>query len=134
MEIKNIFVPYEESLDLFNLGFKEDCLACYRGHDLYTSYLAGYFEDWKLENNSNLDGERWIACPTFEQVFEWFREKHNFWSYIYPNIYNKDWNYHIQYYDEKQWGETHLQNGYKSFNEAKLEALKKLIKIIQNDN
>lgn len=123
MEIKNIFVPYEESLDLFKLGFKEDCLACYRGNDLYTSYLAGYFEDWKLENNSRLDGERWLACPTFEQVFEWFMEKHN--------LYVSSQDNQRRYFRDiiKEGVVLEMLDG-TNLKEANLETLKKLIKII----
>ncbi len=123
MNIKNIFVPYEESLELKKLGFEEDCLACYRGHDLYISYLAGYFEDWKFENNLTLDGERWLACPTFEQAFEWFREKHGLF------VSSQD-NKSKYFRDIVEDGVVLEMLDGTDLKEANLETLKKLIKII----
>jgi hypothetical protein len=50
------FIPYEQALELKELGFDEPCLAVYRGGSLYGSgtSVSGYYEDghWQLEKNS----------------------------------------------------------------------------------
>lgn len=107
------FIPYEQAVALKELGF-DDVQSC-------ISYA----------NNQNSFG---IASPTFSQAFRFFREKYNYWNYIFPNIHQKDWNYHIQYYDVNEiWGETYIKGNFKTYEEAELECLKKLIEIAQKE-
>ena len=77
----------------------------------------------------------------WQQAFRWFREKYDLLGYVNdessvednPNIHKK-WMYVIQelpivLHDD-------LSNGkiYKTYEEAELECLKKLIEIVKNDN
>jgi len=132
------FIPYEQALELKELGFDEPCLAVYRGGSLYGSgtSVSGYYEDahWQLEKNSDYGGDKnqWVSAPLYQQAFRWFREKYDLFSYIdileRPNgkviydyvIVNNDL---AESEDNRRW---------KTFEEAELECLKQLIKITKN--
>ncbi len=123
--MKKEFVPYEQALELKELGFDEECLA------------------WTIPNETNFIispcekyGERFdkmVQIPTFSQVFRWFREKYN----IIPNI-------HSVYIDETHtkinfwvWFANYEENSneeiyYGTYEEAELECLKKLIEIVKD--
>jgi len=65
------FIPYQEALELKELGFDEHCFGWYTwtGKDLI------------LKNNSYVDINP-TPAPTFSQAFRWFREKYNLKSWI----------------------------------------------------
>jgi predicted transcriptional regulator len=60
------FVPYEESLELKELGFDEPCLAINNGDKLFYGAFKNTHEYYK-EN----------AVILYQQAFRWFREKYN---------------------------------------------------------
>ena len=62
------FIPYQEALELKELGFDEPCLATHGYLGLYLSTDDGH-----------------LKAPTFSQAFRWFREKHNIQGYIYSS-------------------------------------------------
>lgn len=83
--MKTLFVPYELAVIAKEKGFNEPCLFCYRGEfDLYCHSLGGYLEDVEFKANSDfkdyLVNERkpnyWISAPLYQQIVDWFREKH----------------------------------------------------------
>jgi hypothetical protein len=71
------FIPYEQALELKELGFNELCSAFYQ-KDLGSIYqhYAGfdirnddvYYNNYKLE----------CTAALYQQAFRWFREKYNF--------------------------------------------------------
>ena len=63
------FVTYEQALALKELGFKEECFKWYHNSDLLTDD-----EVFLIYNNDN---ELFAFAPLKQQVFRWFREKHN---------------------------------------------------------
>ena len=127
MSIEREFVPYQESLELKELGFDEQCFSFYdREGKLYES--EGYYK-----RGDNVY-EHEVIAPTFSQAFRFFRENHNQWNYIYPNIHERDWNYHIQYYEcGEMWGGIHIVGDFKTYEEAELACLKKLIQIVKEE-
>jgi hypothetical protein len=66
--MKDLFVSYEQALQLKELGFDEPCLKYWNG-------IGEYFDqnDWFNWNQS----EKFISIPLKQQVFKWFREKYN---------------------------------------------------------
>ncbi len=136
-KLEKEFVLHTESLELKKLGFNEPCLMCYRGESgLYSHSIGGYASEMTLKSNTDLNTysvnekeDYWVAAPTFSQAFRWFREKYNYWSYVYPSIRNKTWHFHIQFYDSDMWGEMFLGENYTTYEEAELACLKKLIEI-----
>ena len=109
MKTQNEFVPYEQALELKELGFDEPCftkfedyfnktklhpiLATLHLNTPYENEYNGY--DQKIINNSS---KRWfftghknsvkdhnndiLSAPTFSQAFRWFREKYDLCAYV----------------------------------------------------
>jgi hypothetical protein len=119
------FIPYEQALELKELGFNELCLFYYGDNEALRIYHQSEIYD------------DLIGAPLYQQAFRWFREKYN----LYQDISTFVWDY-----DKKQLGFTirtylnplnldtekkvHLEV-YESYEEAELECLKKLIEIIK---
>jgi hypothetical protein len=61
------FIPYEQALDLKELGFNENC---FRG------YMRQY-EEWII-TDTIYDGHYEILAPLYQQAFRFFREKYDF--------------------------------------------------------
>ena len=126
---ENEFIPYEQALELKELGFDEDC-------------LKQYSLDYNPENKSlNVvlfdisyfivtDNENYpIKAPLYQQAFRWFREKYKLISYI--KEYREDGKFIV--YE----GIIEYPNGFYEFNnfkyeEVELACLKKLIEIAKN--
>ncbi len=119
------FVPYEQALELKELGFDEPCFGFY-----YT--LNG--RDWKfvekteyhrLDDEMNIGGKFTISAPLYQQAFRWFRKRYKASPIItcYSELGNA-WKYHIP----PDGGEQ----GFYTYKEAELACLKQLIKIVKN--
>ncbi len=131
------FVPYEQALDLKELGFNEKCGACY--YKKFDNEI-GYHKVYRDFNFVTLT----TSAPTFSQAFRWFREKYNLYSEIDLDSYKEPYLLKIII---KQLDETNsfVTNSYypycisgvdtfnnKQYEEAELECLKKLIGIVKN--
>ena len=64
--MKDLFVPYEQSLELRELGFDEICLTHYWGNDILNEAYGGWMK------NSNT---KYVMSPTWEQAFKWLYQK-----------------------------------------------------------
>jgi len=64
------FIPYQESKDLKELGFKEECAAHYLDEDDLEL-------KWKIYRNLSINTNNCIQAPTYSQAFRFFREKYN---------------------------------------------------------
>ena len=141
------FVPYEQAIALKELGFDEPCFG---------TYLSSFQSDWKVyelilemgmneefEDNRNvylLEGA--CSAPTFSQAFRWFREKHDWQHSIEPTAdqhsHQLGYNYWIWNYKTGEEYHTIPKNRpsgdweYKSYEEAELACLIKLIEIVKN--
>ena len=136
------FVPYEEALELKELGYDKPCLGFY----------GGGFEESKriFELNDNSDSNRFrknrgLKAPLYPQAFRWFRDKHQLFYEIqvdqtsYPKYCFEIHEFIGNPKDltEKHWGWKSIPNDeswglYRSYEEAELNCLKKLIKIVKN--
>ena len=144
------FVPYEQSLQLKELGFNEPCFG---------KWLSSFQSGWKVyelilemgmneefEDNRNvylLDGA--CSAPTFSQVFRWFREKYELRNSITDFIDDEigiDWDYAIAIIgtdlDEKgnykplvDYSIDDETRKFKTYEEAELACLDKLIEIVK---
>ena len=112
------FVTYALALDLKELGFDEDCLSNYykdnsdRGKLQFTEYNDRYF----------------IKAPLYQQAFRWFREKYKELKFF---IKEEDFREGLYEYDIK---DVLGVSGFKTYEEAELECLKKLIEIVKEKN
>lgn len=136
------FVPYEIALKLKELGFNEKCLLSIVGGTYL--YLGGYdcnikykfpIAKQELFIGYNKGGGKQFKnplydfnIPTFSQAFRWFREKHNLMSVIgYHNI----WEYSFLIETIKEHKTIIVIDKIKTYEEAELECLKKLIEIVK---
>lgn len=76
------FVPYQESLELKELGFDERCF----GH--YWENLF-YFQTTHTHPATMPNSPESCLAPTFSQAFRWFRDEHNIDSWIQPFMLEK---------------------------------------------
>jgi len=74
------FIPYEQALELKELGFDEDCFQFYMHSNLLTSNLV---------HLNHIDEDLFAKAPLYQQAFRWFREKHNLIMYIQRHSNNK---------------------------------------------
>jgi hypothetical protein len=125
------FIPYEQALALKELGFDEPCFG---------KYLSSLQSDWKVyelilemgmneefEDNRNvyfLEGA--CSAPTYSQVFRWFREKYELNKSILLG-----YDYSIENESKHWFSGTTEECAYKTYEEAELACLKKLIEIVK---
>lgn len=139
------FIPYEQSLDLKELGFDEPTLYAYFKIGGFNKYSRVYEPIvYTLNTNGNpfgeyFNGRNWnisitpkskIQCsaPTFSQSFRWFREKYKLNSLIIDSI-SYSWYFNI---NDMQIDDVVSEVLYfKSYEKAELECLKKLIEIVK---
>ena len=138
--MKKEFVPYEQALELKALGFDGDCFAIWSGFDennfSTTDTVRLFSSKFRINDTqsssfyTNSPNYNQVSAPTFTQTFKWFREKYNLWNMIYPR---DGWNYTIQQIDNipSVFGQSYHNTEMKTYEDAELECLKKLIEIVK---
>ena len=135
--MNNLFVPFEQSLHLKELGFQEECFGCYElaefrdyknnGPDIRNEMVLNTLYGYRKYNDVIQ-----TSAPLYQQAFRWFREKYD----IYPILETKryferplKWIYSTckvdGSYDEEY-------SNYDTYEEAELACLIKLIEIAKN--
>ncbi len=120
--MKNEFIPYDRALKLKQLGFNEPCFASYVKETKELTQRR--FADWYKDQQ--------ILAPLFQQAFRWFRDEYNLDKTI--NNWTEQpmddviWDKAYQYYIN---GEAYHPY-FKSYEEAELDALDKLIEIVES--
>lgn len=118
------FIPYEQALELKELGFNEECFGAYIDKTLIIE------DDWLYSTNQDtfIESSNFTA-PLYQQAFRWFREKYG-WvggirklssqgnNTIVGHFYKDDNNSFMMF------GET--------YEDCELNALKHLIEIAKN--
>lgn len=130
------FIPYEQALDLKELGFDEPCFGFYENEILKPT---SYVNDFNNGTNHNVDFDnvfKTIKAPTFSQAFRWFREKYKIECYV--NCYwSEEDSTKRTYFANYNYGSDifySINIEFKTYEEAELECLKKLIEIVKNGN
>jgi hypothetical protein len=139
------FVPYEQGLDLKELGFDEPCFATYNvdkklsrnpSHDMEDLPIEGQPYYW---NNSKIHKDN-VAAPLFQQAFRWFREKYNLYAEPYTaNMGAIEYCFQIRdlysekyIYDNFQGAGSSYVGTFNIPEEAELACLDKLIEIVKS--
>ena len=118
------FCPYEEALALKELGFDEPCFGYYVETKKWIP--ASYSQKETIyPSNSDLMKE-WVSAPTFSQAFRWFREKYELNKSILLG-----YDYSIENESKHWFSGTTEECAYKTYEEAELACLKKLIEIVK---
>lgn len=127
--MQHLFAPYELAFKLREKGFDEPCLK---------SITETGFEN----NCSILGAENWnklqsvVSIPMYQQVVDWFFEKHDIFICPIINIENKKWSWEIFKFDkasENGIGFNVLPENdweHKGKNQALKEAIEEAIKLI----
>jgi hypothetical protein len=117
--MKSEFIPYEQAVEIKELGFDKSCFAYYAG---------AFFGDLMIKEIPHCV----ISAPSFSQAFRWFREKY---KGVHEIVRRKDYDYlefiGWVYIDNKRID----VNSYwipLSYEEAELACLKKLIEIVKS--
>jgi len=133
------FIPYEQALELKELGFDEECLAAYYvfGDDKLREGRYGQTESQLFINGIDIQVEdrmeelqmfayHDVSVPTFSQAFRWFREKYNIngYQFIYQTM---DGGYALSSVEEHD----QVDGYFEAYEEAELACLNKLIKIVK---
>lgn len=112
------FIPYEQALEIKELGFDEDCLSTY--HEELHTIIPIY---------AKYTNQAVIKAPLYQQAFRWFREKHNL-IYTIEEVWEGDTEYYVVEITTHNRVDDFLQEC--TYEEAELACLKKLIEIVKN--
>jgi len=125
------FIPYEQALELKELGFNEECMA------YWTSSLNGYHieykhyinKHWMFTANDNKNRDKMCTAPLYQQAFRWFREKYGLYSEIFVDD-NKTFGFYITSFIEEGRLDKPITRQFNTYEEAELGCVKQLIEII----
>ena len=122
------FISYSEALALKELGFDEPCFANYSPEfNLYHPE-----KNYLFNLKSTMLGNNECKAPTFSQAFRFFREKYGLHYIICKNIQMDGYGYRevtlIPYMEENE------NTIFKTYEEAEVECLVKLIEIAKEQN
>jgi len=85
MKIEDNFVPYELALKLKEKGFEDECFKKYIAGCLWSNPSVP--ETYKFIHSNSSD----CLAPLYQQVVDWFREKHNIHIHISLNQFGYGW-------------------------------------------
>jgi hypothetical protein len=130
------FIPYEPALALKELGFDEPCFGRYYCKESYSMLNPNSGEtELVFEFGQYIkQTEITILAPLYQQVFRWFREKHNIEGFIVPLISErKGISFEERVYEALIIfkGNKKIKPGFKTYEEAELDCLIKLIEIVK---
>ena len=145
------FIPYEQALELKELGFNEECFGMYQKNKKIwycdkNNWITNFEVDPDVEtlnlhikeypkNVSLINGIHFLhscanfTAPTFSQCFRFFREKYGLYSWITMELGATLTFCWIVTGENKG---TEHKAFFKSYEEAELACLKKLIEIVKN--
>ena len=130
--MKDLFLPYQQSLELRELGFDEICLTHYWGENILNEAYGGWMK------NSNT---KYVMAPTWEQAFKWLRENYDWQHSIEPTAdqhsHKLGYNYWIWNYKTGEEYHSMPKNRpsgdwvYETYEKAQLTCLNEIIKLIK---
>ena len=122
------FIPYELASKMKQLGFDEPCFGYYLQNKRFISY-----EERRAMPKQTKDA---ISFPLFQQAFRWFREKYGLASqFTYYHV--PKWTFEILEFTEIKMTPSKVLCEYsepRTYEEAELACLKKLIEIVEQRN
>jgi hypothetical protein len=117
------FIPYEQALELKELGFDEPCFAIYAKSD----------EKIPFQYDKIVTDKNEFGIITFSQSFRFFREKYSLYSCI--DTFTKELGSKKVYftYEIRNPEQFELSEVYDTYEEAEFECLKKLIEVAKTN-
>jgi hypothetical protein len=127
IKMEKEFTPYDRALKLKELGFDESCFGYYN----MVNHSGKFQFDTRIWENS----DDYIEAPLFQQAFRWFREEYDLRIWIESNHGVLKFEYVIattnHNFIDKQFNDF---SSYKTYEEAELACLDKLIEIVESKN
>jgi len=132
------FIPYEQALELKELGFDERCLTSYANDgDLMSVWnVDSSFESATtmndepdaayVRNSVDFKESSWCAAPLYRQAFKFFREKHNF-TFSIGKL-----NHVVLHVPVNDYSTTFVIDQQETYELAEIECLKKMIEIAKD--
>lgn len=132
-KIQDKFVPYNLALELKYLGFDEPCFAKYYQQDGSDGFIQ--IGESEIEEAESAGDDVTFECdaPLWQDAFEWFREQHSIdiTNYLYNT--NEGGNTReYQYEINLSYGKP-IKLKPKSYKDARLETLEKLIQYVKQN-
>ncbi len=120
------FIPYEQALDLKELGFDEPCFKKYIAGCLWSNPTT--HETYQKIHPNSSDS----LAPLYQQVFRWFREKYDLY-YLIKVFKDDDGELIFDYVilEDSSDTESYDDEPYTTYEEAELSCLIKLIEIVK---
>lgn len=133
------FIPCDRSKKMKAIGFNEPCLRYFWSDQStyrWTHKAAGNPTFHRNSEPFCMFKMRTISQPSFEQAFGWFRYNYHYLSYVFT-----PYEYNTYYYGIRNTGdvlqegqlEMFQSDGFKSYEEARLACLDKLIEIVEQN-
>jgi hypothetical protein len=125
--MKNEFIPYEQALELKELGFDEATICYYDVEDLYKIKPTPMKEEINSFHFNSIS--TMVSAPLYQQAFRWFREK-SFICHVTNDLSDSCYDEIYVYVMTKGYGDLiDRSEEYRTYEEAELACLKKLIEI-----
>ena len=131
------FVTYEIALGLKELGFDEECFAIFfrtiLNNGRTVNYISDYWESpfYKNRTNSESNSVDIVSAPLWQQVVDWFIEKHG--MIILPFMFDEFREDYFSYRIIRRQGDINVHYPYKSYYEAREQAILKAIEICKEN-
>jgi hypothetical protein len=126
------FIPYEQALALKELEFDEPCIGFYT-QNAYGSKPEQKVQYWREPIDGN-DDYVFVLAPLYQQAFRWFREKYDLHSHIRESLGFDLILEFVCQINGSYVNHNHSDkpiNRFETYEEAKMECLKKLIEIVK---
>ena len=119
-KLNSLFVPYEQSYELYKLGFDDPCFKFYNQDNELELFGSDIDEEDKINsllpdiNDYLMEGDRnnydFCTAPLFSQAFQWIRDNHKLFGGSYSDFLSR----------------------FKTYQEAEFDCLKKMLQMIND--
>jgi hypothetical protein len=116
------FVTYKLALKMYLLGYNE--------RNIY-HYCNGLLQEGITYNSDDIIRPyESVSAPLYQQAFRWFRENYN-WTIKVNQVTKNNWSYTLSNFPNDG---TYYGDLFKTYEEAELACLEKLIEIVEINN
>jgi hypothetical protein len=128
MKIENEFIPYEQALELKELGFDEPCFWWY---DFEKELRKDRIGVNSINSKYFLNGSS-CSAPLYQQVFRWFREKYGY-DVTIKKCTPSEYKFEIEQLFVEGNNYYFIDFSFDTYEEAEVACLRKLIEIVKTN-
>jgi len=131
--MRKLFIPYTEALEMKELGFNEKCLAAYTNRGKFHQTSSDYWDNDSIKMIKEYTTIKLkVLAPLYPQAFKWFRDNYNLSGDIISQHKNMYFTTILNLNTNKKQDVRNKKNySFKSYEEAELECIRKLIEIVK---